>query len=382
MIVGTDVFYMERQQGSTVRPLRFVMIGGFLGAGKTTTLSRLARHYLTLGKRVAIVTNDQSSDLVDTHMLRSLGMSVEEVAGACFCCRFDDLVARLRSFEETTRPDVVLAEPVGSCTDLVATVVLPLADLYGPHFRIAPYVVLFKPSHGRRILKRVGSGFSPKAAYIFEKQLEEADAIAVNRIDELSVQETQNLLGLIRDRYPGVPTLALSAKQGLGFDALTQLLEIDGHYGQKVLDIDYDLYAAGEAEMGWLNLTFRIHSDSGFPLDDLLRKLLDRIATELRDTGSEIGHLKAIGMAEATYAVANVVSSESPVELALPSRAIETTVDVVVNARAASDPARLEEIVRRAIDATVVERQALGRVLNCQSLRPGRPVPTHRYVKN
>ena len=65
------------------------MVGGFLGAGKTTTLARLAKHYMQQGLNVGIVTNDQADDLVDTNMLRSLGFEVGEVAGACFCCNFD-----------------------------------------------------------------------------------------------------------------------------------------------------------------------------------------------------------------------------------------------------------------------------------------------------
>src|SRR5437588_9391754 len=164
--------------------LRFIMVGGFLGAGKTTTLARLARHYTDLGLKVGLVTNDQAQDLVDTHSLREQGFPVEEVAGACFCCKFDDLLTKVGSLESTQHPDVILAEPVGSCTDLVATVVQPLKDLYGARFSVAPYPVLFKPSHGLRIFKGEG-GFSPKAAYIFRKQLEEADAIVLNRLDEL-----------------------------------------------------------------------------------------------------------------------------------------------------------------------------------------------------
>src|SRR3954452_24875456 len=103
--------------------LRFVMVGGFLGAGKTTTLARLARFYQARGQKVGIVTNDQAQDLVDTTSLRSQGFPVEEVPGACFCCRFDDLVARVGRLSSQERPEVVLAEPVGSCSDLVATVV-------------------------------------------------------------------------------------------------------------------------------------------------------------------------------------------------------------------------------------------------------------------
>ena len=131
-----------------MKRLRFIMIGGFLGAGKTTTLARLARHYAESGRRVGLVTNDQAQDLVDTNSLRAQGFNVEEVAGACFCCRFDDLVGKVGRLQAGERPDVILAEPVGSCTDLVATVVQPLRDLYGDRFEVAPYAVLFKPEPG------------------------------------------------------------------------------------------------------------------------------------------------------------------------------------------------------------------------------------------
>src|SRR5919202_3078106 len=159
-----------------MKRIRFVMVGGFLGAGKTTTLARLGRHYLAKGRRVGLVTNDQAQDLVDTTSLRAQGFPVQEVPGACFCCKFDELVAQAGDLQQAERPDVILAEPVGSCTDLVATVVQPLKDLCGDRFQVAPYSVIFKPSHGLRILRNdAGAGFSPKAAYIFRKQLEEAD---------------------------------------------------------------------------------------------------------------------------------------------------------------------------------------------------------------
>src|SRR5262249_42568088 len=156
--------------------------------------------YMDRGQKVGLVTNDQAQDLVDTQSLRSQGFPVEEVAGACFCCRFDDLVGKVGQLESHQRPDVILAEPVGSCTDLVATVVQPLKDLYGEHFEVAPYPVLFKPSHGLRIFKGDSgplSGFSPKAAYIFRKQLEEADAIVINRTDELQPAAVIELSALV-----------------------------------------------------------------------------------------------------------------------------------------------------------------------------------------
>lgn len=360
--------------------IRYIMVGGFLGAGKTTTLGRLARHYTDRGLNVGIVTNDQATDLVDTNTLRSQGFDVGEVAGACFCCNFDELMDTIEGLGESRRPDVLLAEPVGSCTDLVATVIQPIKKLFEAEFDIAPYSVILKPSHGKRILKNEqGTGFSPKAAYILKKQLEEADAILINRIDELAPEAVEELSELIREHHPDTPVLRVSAKSGEGFDSLTELLEQQGDFGRKVLDIDYDVYAEGEAELGWLNSSIRVTSENAFPLDELLLDVVNRLSEQLADAGAEAAHLKTIGLWEGFFGVANLISSDTRPELSLPSNCDVKEIDLIVNARVACDPSRLQTYVEGAVIAACKAIGAAPEFRQTQSFRPGRPVPTHRY---
>ena len=358
--------------------VRFVMLGGFLGAGKTTTLARLARMYQARGRRVGIVTNDQAHDLVDTNTFRAQGFATQEVPGACFCCRFDDLVARVGALEAAERPDVILAEPVGSCTDLVATVIQPLKDLYAGQFEVAPYPVLFKPSHGARILRdQPAGGFSPKAAYIFKKQLEEADAIVINRVDEMSPAQLDELAGLVAEEYPGVPVVRMSAKTGEGFDSLTAFLDRDGAFGGKILDIDYDVYAEGEAELGWLNMSGRLSANVSFNLDAFVLKVVGGLAA---DGLGEVAHLKVIGMSAGSFAVANLVSSTTGPELSLASGAKVTEAELIVNARVAMDPDELQAKTRAVVAKLGDEMGVAVEFRDSQSLRPGRPTPTHRYA--
>src|SRR5215217_9186723 len=130
---------------------RYIMIGGFLGAGKTTALHKLAEHLTAQGLRVGLITNDQSVNLVDTAMLASHGFAVEEITGGCFCCRFNSLVEASERLSAETTPDVFIAEPVGSCTDLKATVDYPLRRIYGSEYAIAPLSVLVDPVRALRI---------------------------------------------------------------------------------------------------------------------------------------------------------------------------------------------------------------------------------------
>jgi len=360
----------------------YIMIGGFLGAGKTTTVARLARHYMTLGKKVGIVTNDQTTDLVDTQNLRSQGFDVGEVAGSCFCCNFNALTSTVEHLGAGELPEIILAEPVGSCTDLVATVIRPLAQVYGKPLEIAPYGVILKPSHGLRILRGEGSGFSPKAAYIFRKQIEEADFVVINRVDELPPADVAELQSLLERDYPGRAVLRCSARTGEGFQALTEMLDQKGQFGRRVMDVDYDVYAAGEAELGWLNSQVAVHAPGPFALDSLLLDLIGRLHAQLVTAGAEAAHLKVIGLCDSSYAVANLVSNDAGPELSLPSAANTRTADVVVNARVAADPETLEQLVRGELTAAASSIGATVTMTSMQSFRPGRPVPTHRLEPN
>lgn len=364
--------------------IKFVLIGGFLGAGKTTLIGELARRYSLMGKRVGIITNDQAEDLVDTQNLRSQGFDVGEVSGACFCCSFNDLITTADKLVGENRPDVLLAEPVGSCTDLVATVILPLQQQLGDRFELAPFGVLLKPSHALRLLKQDSSqkrsGFSPQAEYIFRKQLEEADYLLISRADLLSAQEVYSLEQLLAKAAPGVPVFAVSGRSGVGVDDVIESINKPAIAGRRLLDIDYDVYAAGEAELGWVNLSAHVDELSHeIDLDQTARQLVKDLSSRVIAEGGEIAHLKVSVLGGDAQSVANVVSNDGLVETGLlAQRSVTGNLQLVVNARVAMDPNDLELLCRKVV--TEISRNLQGKIRDVTShaLRPGRPVPTHR----
>ncbi|MGC3968326.1 MAG: GTP-binding protein [Pirellulales bacterium] len=319
-----------------MKRLRYVMIGGFLGAGKTTLIGRLAKTYADQGLRVGIVTNDQAHGLVDTLSLRAQGFDVGEVTGACFCCKFNDLVRVVGELSSTERPDVVLAEPVGSCTDLAATVMEPLKHLYSAEVELAPLAVLLKPEHGEKILGDAADvGFSSKAAYIFRKQLEEADLVVVNKIDKLAPERAGRLVEMLKEQYPGKATLSISARTGAGVDALAKQLLEPAQTRLSTPEMDYDVYAEGEAELGWLNCTVKVAAPAATAVDAALLDFVKRLADACREAGAEPAHLKVLASADDVSAVANWVCSDVPPELSIASGAAEQNYEFVVNARVA-----------------------------------------------
>ena len=109
--------------------------------------------------------------------------------------------------------------------------------------------------------------------------------------------------------------------------------------------------------------------------------MVEGLKTSLKGTGAEIAHLKAIGLWEGFFGVANLVSSDGAAQLSLPSNCQASEVDLIVNARVAIDPAELREHVQKVVKAACDSRGATPAEAKTQSFRPGRPTPTHRYAE-
>ncbi len=58
-------------------------------------------------------------------------------------------------------------------------------------------------------------------------------------------------------------------------------------------EIDYDSYAEGEAMLGWLNCTIRVHGGEPFDGDQFLLELARRIRGRLAEVALEIAHPRA-----------------------------------------------------------------------------------------
>jgi hypothetical protein len=133
--------------------------------------------------------------------------------------------------------------------------------------------------------------------------------------------------------------------------------------------------------MGWVNVAARVRPRRPLDLDDLLLDLTGRLRMRLAELGGEVAHLKVIGMAGDGFGVANLVATHQTAELSIPSgRLTGEELDLIVNARVATDPDVLRAEVEAAAEAVCRDRGAALEVRQVRSLRPGRPVPTHRYA--
>jgi G3E family GTPase len=357
----------------------YLIIGGFLGAGKTTAIQKIARHLANRGLRVGLITNDQSHGLVDTTLLlRSAEFPVEEITGGCFCCRFGSLIDASEKLSAGGRPDVFIAEPVGSCTDLVATVSSPLRRIYGEAYRVVPLSVLVDPIRAERVLGlESGRNFSRPVLYVYAKQLEEAGAIVINKCDLIGTERQDRLEDALHLAYGRAHVYRVSARAGSGIEHWIDGLIAAAGGGESAPDVDYELYADGEARLGWLNASVSLRADRAVDGNELLRTLALGIREALGRF--EIAHLKMtlVPAEEALdIGVVNLARTDAEPEISHALRAPLAAGSLLINLRAEAEP----ELLRQGVADVLAGCGCRAEIRDLSHFRPSKPRPTHRIV--
>jgi len=309
-----------------------VLVGGFLGSGKTTLILAASRILAQQGLRSAVILNDQGSDLVDTHHAKMHGVLANEITGGCFCCRFSELASAIEQMR-LHAPEVIFAEPVGSCTDIAATVLSPLREEF-LQYRLAPFTVLVDPARAASLFN---ANADSNQSFLFQKQLQEADLVCMSKAD----------LHPNAARISNVETRYLSAKTGQGVQEwLNEILSGTLTAGTKLLDIDYERYARAEAALAWLNLSLIFEPRSPLAPAPVIGPFLDRLDEALTAAKISIIHLKLFDHTPTGWLKAAICANgeEPVVEGALDASPAKSH-GLLLNLRAAGDPAQVREIV-------------------------------------
>ena len=150
------------------------------------------------------------------------------------------------------------------------------------------------------------------------------------------------------------------------------------------MEVDYELYAEGEAQLGWLNATVQLEQATPFDANAVLRRLAGAIQDRLNREGAEVAHLKMTfnpdeGLGD--IAMINLVRNDYVPEVSLTMEEPVPSGQLILNLRAEAPPELLHDAVQSALAGLATPFPALNATLeHLEHFRPGRPQPTHRMT--
>ena len=358
------------------------LVGGFLGSGKTTAIRSACELLRQRGEAASVITNDQGTLLVDTAFLQG-SHPTREVTGGCFCCRYYQLVELLAEARRDGAQHV-FAEAVGSCADLVATVVRPLlGSASGPIDRVS-----FTAMVDARLLTRLRSGeplpWSGDVAYLFLEQLREAPLLVASKwdlvTDPSSLAASGNGPGI---PVPGQTVLCQDGRTPAGVAGWVDALSDPGHpatadAGACELGIDYARYGAGEEALAWLDAEVRVDAALA-GAREAVGRLVRAVVAELSDESDAIGHVKFLIRdhlydIKVSHTAADPAAHDSLLnELRQLERLSDCQLHVVVNARAQIGANHLQQILDRTV--AIPDGRVSVALIRSTSFHPDPPQP-------
>ena len=302
---------------------RFAVIGGYLGAGKTTLTVALAKRLKEMGKNVAIITNDQGHALVDTEYARGSGVDVREVMG-CFCSTFPEFIKSARSLVQVSRPDVIMAEPIGTSTNILSSVVDPLRCQYPDEFSVAPFMVVVD---GTRASQLSGDKLIPA------HQVREAEIVLLSKVDLLDKEALRRAKEAV-----AAPNFDLNLDAVMDVILSTQLSrkEMEGE--------DYRLFSAEKESMSWFSSTATIVPIERVDAYGLTTTLLRAVADAF--PSAEVAHVKVTVLSEQAGAKMSLVGDSAQVDGLRGGRYFSDPARLIVNARVTAEPQKLGSAMR------------------------------------
>ncbi len=355
------------------------LVGGFLGSGKTTAIIQAAKHLIQQGYKVGVITNDQGKYLVDTAFFRLESIPAVEVGGGCFCCNYDDLNDHIKELINQLSPDIIFAESVGSCADIVATVIKPLLTL--DRDIITPKSLSVFVDGRMLTLWLDGSPmpFSDDVVYIFEKQMEEAGLLVINKRDLLIDDEIRLIQEKFPSRFPDQPFIFQNSHDPADVKSwVKMLISSEAVLPMNSLEIDYARYSHGEMQMAWLDETIRFEVNRG-STKDVLIAIMQELLNGLKEQQVSIGHLKFVIRSEGVYSKLSLTTIETENWQDQVPEILDNQVEMLVNARVEATAEGLRNTVMAAINKAQKAFDFTFEESNIEFFHPGEPKPIHRF---
>ena len=213
--------------------LAVTIIGGYLGAGKTTLVNRMLRQ--AEGARIAVLVNEFGELPIDEDLIEAREDDLISIAGGCICCSFgSDLTAALLKIAALEpKPDHIVIESSGVALPGAIASTVDLSD----GLRVGGIVVLADALNIRAQAQDEYIGDT------IERQIADADIIVLTKTDLIDQAEADAVRSWLAQKRPETPVegqapnSVLLGAFGAG-EACASGIHHDGAYESVVMKFD------------------------------------------------------------------------------------------------------------------------------------------------
>lgn len=198
--------------------VKIIILGGFLGSGKTTVLLQLSSYLLSVSElsypyKVFVLENEVGAEGIDQEFLNSYGLQVKALENGCICCNLSgELVPAVAKIEKQYHPEWLIIETTG-----LADPGLVRENLKQGLGRDTFICILVDASRWKRFLIPMKS--------LLQAQVEGADLVLLNKIDLVSEEIRKKVAFDIDQFQPNVCCIPISASNQVELNVWKHLRE-------------------------------------------------------------------------------------------------------------------------------------------------------------
>lgn len=184
--------------------MQVIVVGGFLGSGKTTTIINMGKYLAGKGKKVAIIVNEIGEVGIDGDVIKRFGFDTREITSGCICCSLKvGLRTTVTLLAKEYKPDILMIEPTGIAFPHVIRDEIELMNL-GEKVKIAPLVTLIDGSRFKHLMKEVKD--------FAMRQIIDAEILVINKVDLIEPIQLPILEESVNQLNPKARIVLLSRK--------------------------------------------------------------------------------------------------------------------------------------------------------------------------
>jgi len=197
--------------------VQVIVVGGFLGSGKTTTIINMGKYLAEKGKKVAIIVNEIGEVGIDGDVIKRFGFDTKEITSGCICCSLKvGLRTTVTLLAKEYNPDILMIEPTGIAFPHLIKNEVELMNL-GEQVKIAPLVTLIDGSRFKPLMKEVKE--------FAMRQIIDAEILGINKVDLIEPIRIPILEASVQQLNPKARVVFLSGKDtGERFESFMRMV--------------------------------------------------------------------------------------------------------------------------------------------------------------